>query len=89
MQTGFFGRGSIDDFFRKTFNVSVQHAAFLLEDYACTANTREYCLSYLFNLLPTDLLVANRKLSVADMQAAISDLILTGLRKFFLLNLFW
>ncbi|KAE9395677.1 hypothetical protein BT96DRAFT_942288 [Gymnopus androsaceus JB14] len=36
IQSGFFGRGDIDAFFRKNFQVSVEELTFLLEDFACT-----------------------------------------------------
>ncbi|KAE9388159.1 hypothetical protein BT96DRAFT_947817 [Gymnopus androsaceus JB14] len=39
IQTGFFGRGNIDGFTCKSFNVSVQEFSCLLEDYACTSVT--------------------------------------------------
>ncbi|KAE9387648.1 hypothetical protein BT96DRAFT_1004930 [Gymnopus androsaceus JB14] len=39
VQSGFFGRGDIDGFMRKYFNVSVQEMVCLLEDYACTVTT--------------------------------------------------
>ncbi|KAE9387290.1 hypothetical protein BT96DRAFT_948473 [Gymnopus androsaceus JB14] len=39
VQSGFFGRGVIDGFMQKYFNVSVQEMVCLLEDYACMVTT--------------------------------------------------
>lgn len=39
IQSGFYGRGDVDGFTRKYFNISVQELAFLFEGYACTTTT--------------------------------------------------
>ncbi|KAE9385350.1 hypothetical protein BT96DRAFT_949907 [Gymnopus androsaceus JB14] len=39
VQSGFFGRGDIDGFMRKHFQVSIQEMVYLLESYACTTTT--------------------------------------------------
>lgn len=80
VQTGFFGRGDVDGFMRKTFNVSANDFACLLEDFACTATASTFSHHGFHCLTDIWLAVSTRKLPTNVMQATTVKMILEGLR---------